>query len=98
MSSELEHKTAIIVRSVGGPTAYSIATSFKESEDIEEGFLNTTMINDDPSVPMSTLQTVVKPWMIQIAAGSPYLYQQDGAPPHTSNFVQNWCLENLDMF
>ncbi|QQP40229.1 Uncharacterized protein FKW44_014210 [Caligus rogercresseyi] len=32
-----------------------------------------TMINDDPSVPMSTLavvmQTVVKPWMTQIAAG-----------------------------
>ncbi|QQP50530.1 Transposable element tcb1 transposase [Caligus rogercresseyi] len=59
------------------------------------------MINDDPSVPMSTLaeiQTVVKPWMTQIAAGRPYLYQQDGAPAHTSNLVQNWCLENLDMF
>ncbi|QQP41543.1 Transposable element tcb1 transposase [Caligus rogercresseyi] len=37
-------------------------------------------------------------WMTQIAAGRPYLYQQDGAPAHTSNLVQNWCLENLDMF
>ncbi|QQP57327.1 Uncharacterized protein FKW44_002270, partial [Caligus rogercresseyi] len=58
-------------------TVYSIAKSFKESEDIEEGFLTPerktpdrsqvrkmsadfidhlqTMINDDPSVPMSTL-------------------------------------------
>ncbi|QQP42305.1 Transposable element tcb1 transposase, partial [Caligus rogercresseyi] len=79
-------------------TVYSIAKSFKESEYIEEGFLTPerktpdrsqvrkrsadfidrlqTMINDDPS-------TVVKPWMTQIAAGRPYLYQQNGAPAHT---------------
>ncbi|QQP35870.1 Transposable element tcb2 transposase [Caligus rogercresseyi] len=174
MSSELERRTAIIVALRCGrapkeiidffkfpkATVYSIAKSFKESEDIEEGFLTPerktpdrsqvrkrsadfidrlqTMINDDPSVPMSTLaerlnvhrttvlhaihedlrcnsyvlrrgsvnkevyldvmQTVVKPWMTQIAAGRPYLYQQDGASAHTSNLVQNWCLENLDMF
>ncbi|QQP41172.1 Transposable element tcb1 transposase, partial [Caligus rogercresseyi] len=47
---------------------------------------------------LDVMQTVVKPWMTQIAAGRPYLYQQDGAPAHTSNLVQNWCLENLDMF
>ncbi|QQP38637.1 Transposable element tcb2 transposase [Caligus rogercresseyi] len=233
MSSELERRTTIIVALRCGrapkeiidffkfpkATVYSIANSFKESEDIEEGFLTAerktpdrtqvrkrsadfidrlqTMINDDPSVPMSTLaerlnvhrttvlhaihedlrynsyvlrvqeercellitslkhraagrirffsdekifcvdakinrqndrwiasdpdepefmswrscparetsclltslpraqnvnkevyldvmQTVVKPWMTQIAAGRPYLYQQDGAPAHTS--------------
>ncbi|QQP54158.1 Transposable element tcb2 transposase, partial [Caligus rogercresseyi] len=27
----------------------------------------------------------------------PYLYQQDGAPAHTSNLAQNWRLENLDV-
>ncbi|QQP50935.1 Transposable element tcb2 transposase [Caligus rogercresseyi] len=246
MSSKLERRTAIIVALCCGrapkeiidffkfpkATVYSIAKSFKESEDIEEGFLTPerktpdrsqvrkrsadfidrlqTMINDDPSVPMSTLaerlnvhrttvlhaihedlrcnsyvlrvrqmlsdamkkkrlercellitslkhraagrirffsdekifcvdakinrqndrwigsdpdevpiigrtneghimpphffakgqnvnkevyldvmQTVVKPWMTQIAAGRPYLYQQDGSPAHTSNLVQN---------
>ncbi|QQP38685.1 Transposable element tcb1 transposase [Caligus rogercresseyi] len=53
MSSELEHRTAIIVAIRCGcapkeiidhfkfpkATVYSIAKSFKESEDIEEGFL-----------------------------------------------------------
>ncbi|QQP51496.1 Transposable element tcb2 transposase [Caligus rogercresseyi] len=81
MSSELERRTAIIVIidffKFSKATVYSIAKSFKESEDIEEGFLTPerktpdrsqvrkrsadfidrlqTMINDDPSVPMSTL-------------------------------------------
>ncbi|QQP53749.1 Uncharacterized protein FKW44_006339 [Caligus rogercresseyi] len=93
MSSELERRTAIIVALRCGrspkeiidffkfpkATVYSIAKSFKESEDIEEGFLTPerktpdrsqvrkrsadfidhlqTMINDDPSVPMSTPAT-----------------------------------------
>ncbi|QQP58086.1 Transposable element tcb2 transposase [Caligus rogercresseyi] len=91
MSSELECRTAIIVALRCGrapkeiinffkfpkATVYSIAKSFKESEDIEDGFLTPerktpdrsqvrkrsadfidrlqTMINDAPSVPMSTL-------------------------------------------
>ncbi|QQP57222.1 Uncharacterized protein FKW44_002139 [Caligus rogercresseyi] len=90
MSSELECKTAISVALRCGrapkeiidffkfpkATVYSIAKSFKESEDIEEGFPTPErktpdrsqvrkrsadfidrlqmMINDDPSVPMST--------------------------------------------
>ncbi|QQP49441.1 Transposable element tcb1 transposase [Caligus rogercresseyi] len=54
--------------------------------------------NVNKEVYLDVMQTVVKPWMTQIAAGRPYLYQQDGAPAHTSNLVQNWCLENLDMF
>ncbi|QQP37983.1 Transposable element tcb2 transposase [Caligus rogercresseyi] len=40
----------------------------------------------------SVMQTVVKPWMTQIAAGRPYLYQQDGAPAHTFNLVQKLVL------
>ncbi|QQP50800.1 Transposable element tcb2 transposase, partial [Caligus rogercresseyi] len=54
--------------------------------------------NVNKKVYLDVMQTVVKPWMTQIAAGIPYLYQQDGAPAHTSNLLQNWCLENLDMF
>ncbi|QQP38684.1 Transposable element tcb1 transposase [Caligus rogercresseyi] len=122
MSSELERRTAIIgaLRCGRAPkeiidffkfckaTVYSIAKSFKESEDIEEGFLTPERKTPDRSqvhgqnvnkeVYLDVMQTVVKPWMTQIAAGRPYLYQQDGAPAHTSNLVQNWCLENLDMF
>ncbi|QQP39853.1 Transposable element tcb2 transposase, partial [Caligus rogercresseyi] len=129
MSSELECRTAIIVALRCGrapkeiidffkfpkATVYSIAKSFKESEDIEEGFLTPERKTPDRSqgdimpphffakgqnvnkeVYLDVMQTVVKPWMTQIAAGRPYLYQQDGAPAHTSNLVQNWCLENLD--
>ncbi|QQP32456.1 Transposable element tcb1 transposase [Caligus rogercresseyi] len=54
--------------------------------------------NVNKEVYLDVMQTVVKPWMTQIAAGRAYLYQQDGASAHTSNLVQNWCLENLDMF
>ncbi|QQP38169.1 Transposable element tcb2 transposase, partial [Caligus rogercresseyi] len=76
----------------------------KESEDIEEGFLTPERKTPDRSqgqnvkkeVYLDVMQTVVKPGMTQIAAGRPYLSQQDGATAHTSNLVQNWCLENLD--
>ncbi|QQP48772.1 Transposable element tcb1 transposase [Caligus rogercresseyi] len=122
MSSELEHRTVIVALRCGRPpkeiidffkfpkaTDYSIAKSFKESEDIEEGFLTPERKTPDRSqiaskgqnvnkeVYLDVMQTVVKPLMTQIATGRPYLYQQDGAPAHTSNLVQNWCLENLDM-
>ncbi|QQP36878.1 Transposable element tcb2 transposase [Caligus rogercresseyi] len=140
MSSELERRTAIIVALRCGcapkeiidffkfpkATVYSIVKSFKELEDIEEGFLTPERTTPDrsqvrkrsadfidrlqtitslPMAKMSTkevylyvMQTVVKPWMTQIAAGRPYIYQPDGAPAHTSNLVLNCCLENPDMF
>ena len=44
------------------------------------------------------MKNVVKPWMVQAAAGKSWLYQQDGTPAHTSDLVQTWCKENLDMF
>lgn len=36
--------------------------------------------------------------MVQVTAGKLWLYQQDGASVYTSNLVQNWCVENLNMF
>ncbi|QQP35347.1 Transposable element tcb2 transposase, partial [Caligus rogercresseyi] len=142
MFSELERRTAIIVALRCGcapkeiidflnfpkATVYSIAKSFKESEDIEKKNSDEVPIigrtkfparvhvlevmssegdimpphffakgqNVNKEVYLDVMQTVVKPWMTQIAAGRPYLYQQDGAPAHTSNLVQNWCLENLN--
>ncbi|QQP53811.1 Uncharacterized protein FKW44_006424 [Caligus rogercresseyi] len=62
MSSELERRTAIIVAIRCGrapkeiidffkfpkATVYSIAKSFKESEDIEEGFLTPERLQKDP--------------------------------------------------
>jgi len=44
------------------------------------------------------LRTTVKPWMEDVAAGRPYIFQQDGAPAHTSHLVQNWLSDNIDMF
>ena len=43
-------------------------------------------------------ETVVKPWMDSIAAGRPYIFQQDGAPAHNSNRTQQWCEANLPFF
>jgi inhibitor of nuclear factor kappa-B kinase subunit alpha len=47
---------------------------------------------------LNVMITVVRPWMAQIAGGRPYVYQQDSAPAHASNLVQNWMEENLPLF
>lgn len=39
---------------------------------------------------LRVLQTVVKPWMDLVSDGKPYVFQQDGAPAHTSGIVQEW--------
>ncbi|CAK9827593.1 Transposable element Tcb1 transposase [Anthophora retusa] len=44
------------------------------------------------------LSTTVKPWMETIASGRSYIFQQDGAPAHTSHLIQNWLSDNVDMF
>lgn len=49
-------------------------------------------------VHLDVLKLVVKPWMETVASGRPYLFQQDGAPAHTSHLVQNWLTDNVDMF
>jgi hypothetical protein len=33
-----------------------------------------------------------------LAAGRPYIWQQDGAPAHTSKKAQEWCRDNLPFF
>ncbi len=40
---------------------------------------------------LDVLTNVVKPWMDEVAAGRPYIGQQDGAPAHTSKKTQEWC-------
>ncbi|MEO1455489.1 MAG: biotin carboxylase N-terminal domain-containing protein, partial [Pseudomonadota bacterium] len=35
------------------------------------------------------------PWMTATAAGRSYVFQQDGAPAHTSHLVQNWVSDEL---
>ena len=47
---------------------------------------------------LQILRTVVKPWMETVASGRPYIFQQDGAPAHTSHLVQNWLSDNVDAF
>ena len=36
--------------------------------------------------------------MDEIAGGRHYIFQQDDAPAHTANIVQNWCKEHLSEF
>lgn len=45
---------------------------------------------------MALMRDVVAPWMKRVAAGRPYVFQQDSAPCHTSRFTQKWLSENLD--
>ncbi|XP_076626017.1 uncharacterized protein LOC143344146 [Colletes latitarsis] len=47
---------------------------------------------------LEVLKTVIKPWMETMASGRPYVFQQDGAPAHTSHLVKNWLSDNVDMF
>ena len=47
---------------------------------------------------LRVLTTVVKPWIDTVTSGRPYVFQQDGAPAHTSHLVQNWLSDNVDMF
>jgi len=47
---------------------------------------------------VNVLASVVKPRMEIVASGRPYVFQQDGAPAHTSHLVQNWLSDNIDMF
>ncbi|KAG5334563.1 ZFYV9 protein, partial [Acromyrmex heyeri] len=55
------------------------------------------LISDDPGQSLRVLIDV-KPWMETVASGRPYVFQQDGALAHTSNFIQNWLSDNVDMF
>jgi inhibitor of nuclear factor kappa-B kinase subunit alpha len=44
------------------------------------------------------LQKVVKPSVERMYGSDHYVFQQDGAPSHTANVVQNWCRANLSDF
>jgi hypothetical protein len=52
----------------------------------------------DTKIYLDVLTNVVKPWMDEVAAGRPYIWQQDGAPAHTSKKTQEWCRDNLPFF
>ena len=40
------------------------------------------------------LETVVKPWIDQVAQGRPYVFQQDSAPAHKAEVTQEWMAQN----
>jgi len=40
----------------------------------------------------------VLPWVQEQAWESSFCFQQDGAPSHTANSVQQWCRENFEAF
>ncbi len=47
---------------------------------------------------LEVLQSVVKPWMDNVARGKRYTFQQDSAPAHKSNLVQSWLRRSLPDF
>lgn len=49
-------------------------------------------------VNIQILKTIVKPWMEAVASRWPYIFQQDGAPGHTSHLVHYWLSNNVDTF
>ena len=67
----------------------------------KEGVIRTHFFNKGENVTkevyLRVLTNVVKPWMETVSAGKPYVFQQDGAPAHTSHLVQNWLSDNVDM-
>ena len=47
---------------------------------------------------LAMLRDQVKPWIDSNDWPSSYIFQQDGAPSHTSNLVQKWCSTNFEGF
>jgi len=43
------------------------------------------LISDDPGQSLQKLASIVE----TVASGRPYVFQQDGAPAHTNNLIQN---------
>ncbi|XP_011707025.1 PREDICTED: uncharacterized protein LOC105462195 [Wasmannia auropunctata] len=54
--------------------------------------------NVTKEVYLRVLTNVVKPWIETVSSGKPYVFQQNGAPAHTSHLVQNWLSDNVEMF
>ena len=46
----------------------------------------------------SVLESILKPQAEILYEGSPWVFQQDSAPAHKSQHVQNWCRQNLPDF
>ena len=44
---------------------------------------------------IEVLETVVKPWIQEVAQGRPFVFQQDSAPSHTAHVTQEWLSENF---
>ncbi|RLU18889.1 hypothetical protein DMN91_009247 [Ooceraea biroi] len=44
---------------------------------------------------IKVLETVVKPWMDEVAAGREYVLQQDSAPAHAARKTQAWLFNNF---
>ncbi len=54
------------------------------------------MVNKE--VYLEVIRDVVKHWMDSVARDKSYTFQQDSAPAHKSNLVQNWMKDNLPNF
>lgn len=50
------------------------------------------------TVYLDMLEKNMLPWLKKCYGNKSYIFQQDGAPAHTSNKVQQWCKENLSGF
>jgi hypothetical protein len=56
-----------------------------------------TKVNTDEYI--KVLEDVVKPWILaNYGPHQKYIFQQDGAPCHTSNRTQKWLKDNMKGF
>ena len=59
---------------------------------IEEG------VKVNQNVYKDMLEAKVLPWVNSEVWPRSYAFQQDGAPAHTANSVQDWCQDNFERF
>lgn len=57
---------------------------------------NNEKVNSDMYI--SLLEKKVKPWLDKEYPDGAFIFQQDGAPCHTSQKTQEWCRSNLSNF
>jgi hypothetical protein len=80
------------------PTSVHVLSVVSSEGDIISPHFFQKGENVTKDVYLKILQTVVKSWIDIVASGRPYVFQQDGAPAHTSHLVQNWLCDNMSMF
>jgi len=81
----LAHEDISIIAGIKCPANVQVLGVVSSEDDVipPHFFKNKEMVTKE--VYVNVLASVVKPWMETVASGRPYVFQQDGAPAHTSH-------------